>query len=108
MRKAAKTIMIVLAVLAITSCMGAEAKKDAPMAPDIRTVTLTVPGADCVSTGAAADTLLRGMKGISFVEVDINTATAVIKYDASTTDLESIKRTMKEGDFPVTGVEEME
>lgn len=107
MRSARIAIIAVLAALALMLCQTAEAKSDAPGAAAIKTAKLTVPGADCASTGAEADDLLRDIEGVSFVEVDIDETTAIIKYDASRVTMEQIKEVMKSGDYPVTGVEEL-
>jgi len=108
MRLTGITIIAMLVMLATAGLQPAEARNDTPGSPGMKTVKLSVPGADCASTGAEADTILRGIEGVSEVDVDIEETTAVIKYDPSKTTIENIKRIMKAGDYPVTGVDEMD
>lgn len=107
MRSARITMIAMLMALAVLAFQTADAKKIAHAAAGIKTAKLTVPGADCASTGSEADGLLRDIKGVSFVEVDIDETTAIIKYDASIVTIEQIKEVMKAGDYPVTAVEEL-
>jgi copper chaperone CopZ len=106
----AKAVLIsIVALFALVSFQSSTTTMDAEAAaPLIRAVRLTVPEANCASAGAEADTLLRGIEGVSSVDVDIEKTTADIKYDASKTSIKSIKEIMKAGDYPVTAVEEME
>lgn len=103
-----KTLAIAfIAVLAAMSLSAANAVDAMATETAIKTVRLTVPGADCASAGAEADTLLREIEGVTEVDIDIENTTADISYDPSKTSLESIREIMKAGDYPVTGVEDL-
>lgn len=107
MNKARTFLVAVVAALAVMSLTAACAQDALAAEAGVKTVRLTVPGADCASTGAEADTLLREIKGVTSVDVDIENTTADITYDPAMTSIESIKEIMKAGDYPVTAVEEL-
>lgn len=104
------------AVLILTACQGLKTMPGAPTAPEAtqkvmpkgRPVMLIVPEANCISNGAALDALLRSIKGVSEVDVDISNATATIRYDTAQTSIEHIIRVLDQGLFEVTGAVELE
>jgi len=108
MNQAKTFIFLMAAVLSVMVTQAAYADDSSPAASIIKSARLTIPGADCASTGAETDTLLRGIAGVASVDVDIEKTTADITYDASKTSIESIKETMKAGGYPVTDVKELE
>ena len=54
------------------------------------------------------DSLLRGVEGVSDVEVDIDKGTATVTYDAGRTGVGEMKKALDTKLFEVTGVEELE
>jgi len=60
-----------------------------------------------MSSGAAVDSLLRGMDGVTDVRVDIDEGSATLSYDASRTSVEKIRQGMIDGMYNVTGVIEL-
>lgn len=98
-------ITILLLGLALMATPGTVASASTDT---IKTVRLTLYGADCISSGAVADSLLRAIEGVMNVEIDIDTSIATISYDPSITDIDTIKQMMQDTDHPVTGSEPME
>jgi copper chaperone CopZ len=101
----ARAVLITMAALFAIVALQATNAMDAEAAALIKSVRLTVPEANCASAGAEADTLLRGIEGVTEVDVDIESTTADIIHDPSKTSIESIKEIMKAGGYPVTAVE---
>ena len=104
----ATALLAVLAALLVTGCQSTETKADAPLVPAIKSVRLMVPEADCISTGAAVDTLLRDVQGVTEVDVDIDTAAATVTYDANRTGVEQMKEALDAEMFEVSGVEALD
>jgi len=100
-------MVALISIFCVISSRSALAADSPAETPDIKKFMLKVPGADCASTGAEADNLLRGIEGVTSVSVDIETTTAVIVYDATKASLEHIKQVMKSAGYPVTAVEEL-
>lgn len=96
------TVMLLGLALMAAPVTGASASTEV-----IKNARLTLYGADCISSGAAADSLLRAIEGVKSVEIDIDNSIATISYDPSKTDLESIKKQMEDTEHPVTGAEDI-
>ncbi len=104
--------VMILALMSLTACLGNQGTRSEATAPvnsesGLKAFKLTVPNADCISTGAAASTLLEDMDGVSDVEIDIDAATASIKVDTTKISLDELKKAMAAEDLEVTAVEEI-
>lgn len=112
-------IIVIACAMLFLACKSTETKTDASMsaaqeqasatmaAPAIKSARLTVPGADCASTGAAAELLIGKIKGVKSAMVDIDSTTADITYDPSVVSLEDIKAAMQDTEYPVSAAEEL-
>lgn len=61
-----------------------------------------------MSNGAAVDTLLRGVQGVTEVDVDITEGTATVTFDAKKAGVKEMKEALDTEMFEVTGVLELE
>jgi len=102
------------AILLLSACQGVETREvsqpDAPPAlpQSGKLVRFMVPEANCVSNGAKVDHLLRGLEGVSSVYVNLNKATATMRYDPAVTSTGRIREALENELWEVTGVEELE
>ena len=68
-----------------------------------KTVVLTVPGCVWAKTAARVGSILKSIDGVSNVDTDPANHTTTVTFDNEKTNLETIKKALADGGFPVKG-----
>lgn len=73
-----------------------------PLWAATQTVTLSVPGMNCATCPITVKMALTQLSGVSKTEVNLAGREAMVTFDDTKTNVESLKRATKEAGYPST------
>jgi mercuric ion binding protein len=102
-----KKVAVVIAISAVLGVLIAVTAKtrmmtDTPTLAATRTVTLSVPGMFCETCPITVKTALNKVEGVAKVEVHLEQKEAVVTFDDSRTQVESLLEATRNAGYPST------
>ena len=87
---------LALSALTLIAAGWARAETPAGSGPAVESVTIAVKGMSCMACVGKTKQTLRGVPGVTEVEVKLNPGSAIVKYDASKVTPEKLVSVIKE------------
>jgi len=102
-----KKILLTFIVLAFVACQSGNSEKTSGQAPETTAelveTTINVGGMHCDMCVASIEKGINELEGISFVKASLEDSTAVVKFDASKTDLIQIEKAIEKRGYSIKG-----
>jgi copper ion binding protein len=100
-----KKLLFLIVIVAFVSCQTGNKKAESKVS-EIETVkvaesTVNIGGMHCANCVASVEKGINSLAGIESVAVSLNDSNAIVKFDASQTDLAAIKKAIEKRGYTI-------